>query len=179
MRAPRGSARQMHQVQYETLVEDFESEARKLIAFLGLAREPGCLDFHKAAGGAHREHLAGAAAALSKFGRGMRRPAPAQPILLDCFAYRCIAALMADRLFFGYFTIDTGLQCREMKQTDHAEPGDVVVSWAGGESAVAALRNVGKVVRVAIKDLRPMGERRPKLSFPILLNERDGTPPSR
>jgi tetratricopeptide (TPR) repeat protein len=36
-----------HHVQYETLVEDFESEARKLISFLGLSWEPACLDFHK------------------------------------------------------------------------------------------------------------------------------------
>jgi tetratricopeptide (TPR) repeat protein len=36
-----------HHVQYETLVEDFETEARKLIAFLGLEWEPSCLEFHK------------------------------------------------------------------------------------------------------------------------------------
>jgi tetratricopeptide (TPR) repeat protein len=37
----------MHHVQYETLVGDFESEARKLIEFLGLDWEPACLEFHK------------------------------------------------------------------------------------------------------------------------------------
>jgi len=38
---------QVHHVRYETLVEDFESEARRLVAFLGLAWEPDCLAFHK------------------------------------------------------------------------------------------------------------------------------------
>ena len=37
----------MHHVQYETLIGDFEAEARRLIAFLGLAWEPACLEFHK------------------------------------------------------------------------------------------------------------------------------------
>jgi hypothetical protein len=37
----------MHHVQYETLIGDFESEARKLIEFLGLDWEPACLEFHK------------------------------------------------------------------------------------------------------------------------------------
>lgn len=36
-----------HHVHYETLIEDFEGEARKLIAFLGLEWEQPCLDFHK------------------------------------------------------------------------------------------------------------------------------------
>ena len=37
----------MHHIQYETLVADFENEARKLIDFLGLPWEPACLEFHK------------------------------------------------------------------------------------------------------------------------------------
>jgi tetratricopeptide (TPR) repeat protein len=37
----------MYHVQYETLVADFETEARKLIEFLGLAWEPACLDYNK------------------------------------------------------------------------------------------------------------------------------------
>jgi hypothetical protein len=37
----------MHHVQYETLIGDFENEARKLIEFLGLDWEPACLEFHK------------------------------------------------------------------------------------------------------------------------------------
>lgn len=37
----------MHHVQYETLISDFETEARKLIGFLGLEWEPACLEFHK------------------------------------------------------------------------------------------------------------------------------------
>jgi tetratricopeptide (TPR) repeat protein len=37
----------IHHVRYETLVADFEVEARKLIQFLGLAWQPGCLEFHK------------------------------------------------------------------------------------------------------------------------------------
>ena len=36
----------MHHVQYETLIGDFETEARKLIDFLGLDWEPACLEFH-------------------------------------------------------------------------------------------------------------------------------------
>jgi tetratricopeptide (TPR) repeat protein len=36
-----------HHVQYETLVGDFENEARQLIDFLALPWEPGCLEFHK------------------------------------------------------------------------------------------------------------------------------------
>jgi tetratricopeptide (TPR) repeat protein len=36
-----------HHVRYETLIGDFESEARKLIAFLGLEWEPACLEFYK------------------------------------------------------------------------------------------------------------------------------------
>ncbi len=42
-----GPPLRVHRVQYETLVADFETEARKLIAFLGLDWEPACLDFHK------------------------------------------------------------------------------------------------------------------------------------
>ncbi len=37
----------MHHVQYETLIGDFETEARKLIDFLGVDWEPACLEFHK------------------------------------------------------------------------------------------------------------------------------------
>jgi hypothetical protein len=37
----------MHHVQYETLVDDSENEAKKLIAFLGLEWEPACLEFYK------------------------------------------------------------------------------------------------------------------------------------
>jgi tetratricopeptide (TPR) repeat protein len=37
----------MLEVSYETLVENFEKEARRLIAFLGLDWEPACLDFHR------------------------------------------------------------------------------------------------------------------------------------
>ena len=37
----------MRHVQYETLIGDFEAEARKLIEFLGLAWEPACLEFFK------------------------------------------------------------------------------------------------------------------------------------
>ncbi len=37
----------MHEVNYETLVADLEGESRRLIAFLGLEWEPGCLDFHR------------------------------------------------------------------------------------------------------------------------------------
>ena len=36
-----------YHVQYETLVSDFENEARKLIDFLGLEWEPACLEFYK------------------------------------------------------------------------------------------------------------------------------------
>jgi hypothetical protein len=35
------------QVNYEALVGDLESEARRLIDFLGLEWEPGCLEFHR------------------------------------------------------------------------------------------------------------------------------------
>lgn len=41
---PRGA---MQEIQYETLVADFESEARRLIAYCGLAWDARCLDFHK------------------------------------------------------------------------------------------------------------------------------------
>lgn len=34
-------------VRYETLVADLEGEARRLVDFLGLPWEPGCLDFHR------------------------------------------------------------------------------------------------------------------------------------
>ncbi len=37
----------VHHVDYETLVADFENETRQLIAFLGLAWEPACLEFYK------------------------------------------------------------------------------------------------------------------------------------
>jgi tetratricopeptide (TPR) repeat protein len=37
-----------HDVRYEDLVADLEGESRRLITFLGLAWEPGCLDFHRA-----------------------------------------------------------------------------------------------------------------------------------
>jgi tetratricopeptide (TPR) repeat protein len=39
--------RPVHHVIYETLVGDFENEAKRLIVFLGLAWEPGCLEFYK------------------------------------------------------------------------------------------------------------------------------------
>lgn len=37
----------MYELQYEALVDDFEAEARKLMAFLGLEWEAGQADFHK------------------------------------------------------------------------------------------------------------------------------------
>ena len=37
----------MLEVSYETLVENFEQEARRLIAFLGLDWEAACLNFHR------------------------------------------------------------------------------------------------------------------------------------
>ena len=37
----------LHEVQYEQLVEDFEPEARRLVAACGLDWEPACLEFHK------------------------------------------------------------------------------------------------------------------------------------
>ena len=36
------------EIDYEQTVEDPESVARRLVAFCGLAWEPGCLDFHRA-----------------------------------------------------------------------------------------------------------------------------------
>ena len=36
-----------HHVQYETLVADFDTEARRLIEFLGLPWEPACREFYK------------------------------------------------------------------------------------------------------------------------------------
>lgn len=37
----------LHTVQYETLVADFETEARRMIAFCGLAWNDACLSFHE------------------------------------------------------------------------------------------------------------------------------------
>ena len=37
----------IHELQYETLVESPETEARRLIGFLGLDWEPACLEFHR------------------------------------------------------------------------------------------------------------------------------------
>jgi len=37
----------MIEVNYENLVADLEAESRRLIEFLGLDWEPGCLDFHR------------------------------------------------------------------------------------------------------------------------------------
>jgi tetratricopeptide (TPR) repeat protein len=36
-----------HEVNYETLVGDLEGESRRLLAFLGVPWEPGCLEFHR------------------------------------------------------------------------------------------------------------------------------------
>jgi tetratricopeptide (TPR) repeat protein len=36
-----------HEVNYEAMVNDLEGESRRLIAFLGLQWEPGCLEFHR------------------------------------------------------------------------------------------------------------------------------------
>jgi hypothetical protein len=36
------------EVSYETLVEDFEAEARRIVAFCGLPWERACLSFHQA-----------------------------------------------------------------------------------------------------------------------------------
>jgi tetratricopeptide (TPR) repeat protein len=38
----------MIEINYETLVADLEGQSRRLIEFLGLDWEPGCLDFHRA-----------------------------------------------------------------------------------------------------------------------------------
>jgi hypothetical protein len=37
----------VHRVIYEDMVEDTESEVRRLLAYLGLPFEPACLEFHK------------------------------------------------------------------------------------------------------------------------------------
>jgi hypothetical protein len=34
-------------VRYETLVDDFEAEARRIVAFCGLDWDPACLAFHE------------------------------------------------------------------------------------------------------------------------------------
>ena len=39
----------MHEVVYERLVDDFETEARRLVAACGLEWEPACLHFHQTA----------------------------------------------------------------------------------------------------------------------------------
>jgi hypothetical protein len=39
--------RPFHEVSYERLVDDFESEARRLVAACGLEWEPTCLRFHE------------------------------------------------------------------------------------------------------------------------------------
>ena len=36
-----------HEVSYEALVGDLEGESQRLVAFLGLPWEPGCLEFHR------------------------------------------------------------------------------------------------------------------------------------
>jgi hypothetical protein len=41
--------RPVHEVCYEELVEDFEPEARRLVAACGLDWEPACLEFHQTA----------------------------------------------------------------------------------------------------------------------------------
>ena len=41
--------RPVHEVGYERLVDDFEAEARKLVAACGLDWEPACLEFHQTA----------------------------------------------------------------------------------------------------------------------------------
>jgi hypothetical protein len=38
--------RPVHEVRYERLVDDFEPEARRLVAACGLDWEPACLEFH-------------------------------------------------------------------------------------------------------------------------------------
>jgi tetratricopeptide (TPR) repeat protein len=35
------------EVRYETLVDDFETQARRIVAFCGLPWDPACLDFHR------------------------------------------------------------------------------------------------------------------------------------
>src|SRR3546814_17997897 len=37
----------IHELRYESLVESPETEARRLIGFLGLDWEPACLEFHR------------------------------------------------------------------------------------------------------------------------------------
>jgi hypothetical protein len=37
----------VHELLYEQLIDDFENEARRLIAACGLDWEPACLQFHK------------------------------------------------------------------------------------------------------------------------------------
>jgi hypothetical protein len=39
--------RRVHEVCYEQLVDDFEAEARRLVAACGLEWEPACLEFHQ------------------------------------------------------------------------------------------------------------------------------------
>lgn len=36
-----------HEIRYEDIIADLEGESRRFIDFLGLAWEPGCLDFHR------------------------------------------------------------------------------------------------------------------------------------
>ena len=61
----------MLEVEYEDMVEDFEPQARLIVAHCGLQWDPACLEFYKtSAAGADGKHGPGPSADLPHFCRG-------------------------------------------------------------------------------------------------------------
>jgi hypothetical protein len=64
----------MLEVEYETLVQDFESQARRLIAYCGLEWDPACLEFYKTSRPVHTASMVQVRQPLYRTSVGRWRP---------------------------------------------------------------------------------------------------------
>ena len=73
----------MLEVEYETLVQDFEAQARRIVAYCGLDWQPACLEFHKTSRPVKTASMVQVRQPLYRTSVGRWRPDPAvlQPLL--------------------------------------------------------------------------------------------------
>ena len=73
----------MLEVEYEQMVGDFETQARRIVAHCGLPWDPACLDFHKTARPVQTASLIQVRQPIYKSSVGRWRPDPAllRPLL--------------------------------------------------------------------------------------------------
>ncbi len=107
----------MLEVQYETLVADFEPQARRIVAYCGLDWDAACARFYEAATPRpHRQRRPGAPAALSELGRPLAAvPGDAGAPLRDALRRRAQPLGWRTRLDRGLSSATGKMPCSAMQ----------------------------------------------------------------